>query len=496
MKATIVANPSRPIGKIDPLIYGQFMSRRRWVADEGLYDPSHPRARPDGLRQDVVDAVAEAAPTVVRWPGGCTATSYEWTDGVGPAEQRPRVVDAHFGYAVGNGFGTAEFVAYCRAIGAEPQINLTTGTGTLREALAWLEYANLDTGTKWAELRKAHGHAAPFGVKYWQIGNEEWGRWEIGHTTAEDYAARAREWARALKKLDPGIKVLVLGGGHAEDMLDWTSAVMAEAGEHIDYVTQHRYWNFNAKTGEDNYDRIVQTGAIEESLMQSVAAVIDLVAYRRKLAHKPRIAYTEWNCRDVSHAEMTPGWRPTTSQYRLVDALACAGFINAMQRQCNTVALANFAQTLNVVGMLVVTPDMVLKETVFHALKMQRHLSGDVAIDVWNDCEATSVDNGRGQRLSVPYLDVSATRSDAAGRVYVSIVNTHRTETIDTTVAVGKGHSARTHSLQHADPFVRNTPEAPENVVPVTSEVAMQNGVARLALPPHSYTILEVVSGH
>ena len=492
MKATVVTNPKRQIGRIDPLIYGQFMSRRRWVADEGLHDPSHPAAGPDGLRRDVVDAGKQTAPTIVRWPGGCTATSYEWTDGIGPAGQRPRVVDAHFGYAVGNGFGTAEFVAYCRGIGAEPQINLTTGTGSLREALAWLEYVNLDTGTKWAELRKAHGHATPFGVKYWQIGNEEWGPWEIGHTTAADYGARAREWARALKKLDPGIKVLALGGGHLSDMLDWTSTVVAEAGEHIDYVTQHRYWEFNSAAGEDNYDRIVSVGAIEEQLIRAVAGVIDLAAYRHGLKTAPRIAYTEWNCADISHRAMSPNWRPTTSQYRLVDALACAGFINAMQRQCNTVALANFAQTLNVVGMLVVTPTAVLRESVFWALAMQRRHSGDVAIDAWTDCDSYSVDTGRGEALTPPYLDVSATLDTASGRQVVSIVNTHRSEPIETTLVLGSGSRAMVHTLSHDDPLARNTFESPDAISPRTSSAECHEGSVTLSLPPHSYTIVEV----
>ncbi|HEY4200300.1 MAG TPA: alpha-L-arabinofuranosidase C-terminal domain-containing protein [Devosiaceae bacterium] len=492
MKAKIVTNPDRHIGKVDPLIYGQFMARRRWVADEGLHDPSHPDAGSDGLRRGVVEAVKETAPPIVRWPGGCTGTSYEWLDGVGP--ERPRVVDAHFGYAVGNGFGTAEFVDFCRQVGAEPHINLTTGTGDLREALAWLEYSNLDTGTKWANLRKQHGHAEPFGIKYWQIGNEEWGPWEIGYTTAENNGARAREWAKSLKKLDPSIKVLALGGGHHEDMLDWTTQVVDQAGEYIDYVTQHRYWNFNSRLGHDNYDRIVNAGFIEEQLMIDLAGVIDMAAKRRGLKRKPRLAYTEWNCRDQSHQEMTPEWRPTTSQYRLADALACAGFINAMQRQCNWVTLANFAQTLNVVGMLVVTPEAVLRETVFWALAMQRHHSGNIAIDAWTDCESFTLEAERNQSYSIPYLDVSATLDEATGRQFVSIVNTHRSETIETEVLVNASGIARTHSLNHPDPFAKNTFEAPDTVRPVTADVNCRDGRVHLALPPHSYTILEIGS--
>jgi alpha-N-arabinofuranosidase len=492
MKANIVVNPSRRIGTIDPLIYGQFLSRRRWVSVDGLHDPKHPNARADGLRQDVVDAVAETAPPIIRWPGGCTGTSYEWLDGVGPKDKRPNVIDAHFGYAVGNGFGTAEFVAFCREVGAEPHINLTTGTGDLREALAWLEYSNLDTDTKWANLRKEHGHAEPFDIKFWQIGNEEWGPWEIGYTTAAHNGARAREWAKSLKKLDPSIKVLALGGGHHEDMLDWTSQVVEDAGEHIDYVTQHRYWNFNAKAGRDNYEKIVSAGYVEEQLMKALAGVIDLVASRRKLKRKPKLAYTEWNCRDQSHQEMTPEWRPTTSQYRLTDAICCANFINAMQRQCNSVTLANFAQTLNVVGMLVVTPEAVLKETVFWALEMQRHHSGNIAIDAWSDCESFALETDHGQTYQVPYLDISATLDEATGKRFVSISNIHRTEAIETEIEVGGSGAAKTYTLSHENPFARNTFEAPDTVRPIERSAEMRNGKVKLTLPPHSYTILEV----
>ncbi|HVW94124.1 MAG TPA: alpha-L-arabinofuranosidase C-terminal domain-containing protein [Devosia sp.] len=494
MKANIQINPARVIGSIDPMIYGQFLSRRLWVSDQALYDPEHPHAREDGLRREVVDAVIESAPSVIRWPGGCTGTTYDWRDGVGPQSERPRVIDAHFGYGVGNGFGTAEFVKFCRDVGAEAQINLTTGTGDLREALAWVEYANLDTDTKWANLRRRHGYDKPFGVKYWQIGNEEWGPWEIGYTTAEANGARAREWAKSIKKLDPAAKVLALGGGNAESMLDWTRRVVADAGRFIDYVTQHRYWDFDARKGIDNYDQIVSVGYREEQLMKALGGLIDLVAHEHRLPRKPRLAYTEWNCRDKSHNEMTPSWHPSTAQYRLIDALACAGFINAMQRQCNYVTLANFAQTVNVVGMLLVTPEFVLKETVFWALVMQRRFSGDTAIDAWVDCDTYTVDMPEGTTGPIPYLDVSATMDKATGRQTVSIVNSHRSEVLETSIELtgSRSSSATVHQLWDDDPFAKNSAERPDRIAPRKSAAEVVDGKITLSLPPHSYTVVEV----
>lgn len=163
-----------------------------------------------------------------------------------------------------------------------------------------------------------------------------------------------------------------------------------------------------------------------------------------------------------------------------------------MQRQCNHVTLANFAQTLNVVGMLVVTPEAVLRETVFWALQMQRHHSGDVAIDAWTECDTSDITTDRGQAFAVPYLDVSATRDEARGKAFVSISNLHRTEAIETAIVVGNKGAARTFQLSHAAPFAKNTFEAPDTIVPVETAVESRDGTVSLRLPPHSYTILEV----
>lgn len=492
MDARITVNTRRPIGTVDPLIYGQFLSRRKWVSDEGLHDPNHADARPDGLRSGVLEAVREVETPVVRWPGGCTGTSYDWRDGIGPAEDRPRVIDAHFGYAVGNGFGTAEFIAFCQEIGAAPQINLTTGTTGLAEALAWIEYTNLDTDSKWANLRREHGFDKPWGVPFWQIGNEEWGDWEIGYITAEENAVRVREWAKSLKKMDPSIKVLALGGGHSDKkILDWTRRLMEEAGEHIDYVTQHRYWRFNSSTGEDNYMELVSTGDLEERVMKDVAGIIDIVAAERGLKTKPKLAYTEWNCVDTVRREMSPEWRPTVSQYRLTDALAVATFLNAMQRQGDIVGLANFAQTLNVVGMLVVTPDEVLKETVYWPLLMARKYSGTTALDAWTECGTYEIDTKRGPSGPLPWLDVSATLGED-GKRYVSIVNRHPDEAIETTIeGLGTG-TATVRRLWDEDPNARNTFEAPDRITPVEETAEAGAGGLKLTLPKHSYTIVEL----
>jgi len=487
----IEVNPSRSIGRVDPKIYGHFLSRRRWVADDALYQPGHPEADEAGIRRDVRAALAAAAPPIIRWPGGCTGTTYNWQDGIGPAAQRPRSVDWHFGYDVGNGFGTAEFVSFCRSIGAEPQINLPMGTGTLRDALEWLEYTNGAGPSRWADLRRAHGHPEPFDVRYWQIGNEEWGDWEIGHSTGDEYAVRAREWAKSIKKLDPELQVLALGCWLPDQAVPWTYAVLREAWQYLDYVTAHKYWGCDRTAPDGGYHEMVASGYLEEQAIRAMAGLIDLVAREKGSTKRPRLAFTEWNAGGTQRA-MSPTWRGGGTQYRLADALAVAAFLNAMQRQCNTVGLANFAQSINVAGALAVTDEYVIRETVYWPLLLQRQHSGSVAVPVTVDSDGYTLDRD-GQQFAVPYLDVSATKDEASRRLWISVINRHRTEEILAELRLPNvPHGlARTWRLWHEDPLGMNTVDDPDAVAPQEEAVDLGSD-PKLALPPHSYTILEL----
>ncbi len=493
MRATVVVDPHRVIGQIDPLIYGQFLSRRRWVADEALYNPAHPDADASGLRTPVVEALAASGPTIIRWPGGCTGTSYDWRDGIGPRDERDRTIDTHFGYDVGNGFGTAEFVAFCRRIGAEPHLNFNTGTGTLRDALEWVEYANFATDSRWANLRRAHGHAEPLNVRYWQIGNENYGPWEIGYQSPMQYAEMAREWGKSVKKLDRTLKILAVGG--SQHGPDWDFAVLQEAWPYIDYLTAHRYWDFNSGGGKDQYDTIAGTGYLEEQTIRGMSGMIDLVAREKRSSHRPLIAFTEWNARDRWQREMSDVWRPLDTQYRLVDALAAAGFLNALQRQCNAVGLATVAQSINVVGLLFVTADVLVRETVYWACLMQRQHSGATAVDAAVECDGyTAPFEGR-TVVGIPYLDASATLDAPTGRLFLSLVNRHRTDELVTRVrlrdAASTGECVR-HQLWHDDPLARNTPATPDAIIPSETAMTLAGADFEVVLPPHSYSIFAV----
>lgn len=495
-KAKVKIDMERYIGRINPFIYGQFLARRKWVATEALYNPAHPDSGSDGLRKKVVEAIKAVKPTIIRWPGGCTGTSYFWKDGIGPKEQRENTIDAHFGYDVDNGFGTAEFVQFCRSINAEPQFNFSTGFGGMQEALEWVEYCNYSGNSKWANLRRKHGFEEPFNVRYWQIGNEDYAFWELNQKSAQQNALLVREWAKAVKRMGKDLKVLGVGG--PPNNKDWDVELLNNAWDYMDFITAHRYWQFDADKGNHNYDEIAAVGYFEEQIMKDMGGLINLVARDKCSLRKPKLAYTEWNT-NGNYMEMTPEWRPGRAQYRMTDILAIGGFISAMQRSCNIVELANFAQSINVVGMLVVTDDAILRETIYWPLYLQRMYSGDISVDnyVWCDGYTTSK-NYRGNLLkieNVPYLDVSTTISEEGKKLYICMINRHKDDEMQVDVSILQaitGGTMKLHTLWHEDPYAMNTLDNPDNIVPRQSEQKLPGSRFETVLKPHSYTIAEI----
>lgn len=191
----------------------------------GIYDPGNPLSDENGFRKDVIEALKELKVPVVRYPGGNFVATYHWFDGVGPKDQRRSRPELAWSSAESNEFGTDEFLKWCKIVGAEPYFVLNFGTGTLDEALAWVEYCNSAENTYYANLRRKNGHEKPYNVKYWALGNEVWGTWQVGQMTKESYAEKAWQWAKALKRLDPKIELILCG---QDGLSYWDAHVLKE----------------------------------------------------------------------------------------------------------------------------------------------------------------------------------------------------------------------------------------------------------------------------
>src|SRR4051794_9995442 len=203
LRARVKIDTERVIGEIDPLIYGNFIEHLGRCIDGGVFDEKSPLSDRNGFRRDVLEGTKKLNVTQLRWPGGNFSSNYHWKDGIGPRDQRPARLEMAWGTVESNRFGTHEFLQYAEMTGSQPYICCNLGTGSWTDAQQWVEYCNSSEDTAMTRLRKQNGRAEPWKVKYWGLGNEMDGPWQMGHRSAEDYGKFALEAAKLMKWTDP-----------------------------------------------------------------------------------------------------------------------------------------------------------------------------------------------------------------------------------------------------------------------------------------------------
>ena len=233
------------IGDTDPRLFGAFVEHLGRCVYGGLYEPGHPSADEKGFRRDVLALVRELGPTIIRYPGGNFVSGYNWEDGVGPRDERPKRLDLAWFSTEPNTFGTNEFMDWCRAANVEPMMAVNLGTRGADAARNLVEYCNHPGGTHWSDLRKAHGWPQPHGVKFWCLGNEMDGPWQMEHKTATEYGRVAAETAKMMRWIDPSL-VLAACGSTSRTMPTfgrWDDEVLEHTFELVDFVSLHTYLN-------------------------------------------------------------------------------------------------------------------------------------------------------------------------------------------------------------------------------------------------------------
>jgi alpha-L-arabinofuranosidase len=363
----IAIAPARPLGAIDRKVFGGFVEHLGRCVYGGLYEEGSPLSDERGFRTDVLGLLRDLRLGTLRWPGGNFASNYHWQDGIGAKDARPRRPELAWGGEESNRFGTDEFLAYCAELGTEPYICLNMGTGTLEEALAWVEYCNSARDTFWAARRRANGRDEPYGVRYWALGNEMYGDWQVGAMSAGEYVREATRWARAIRMLDPGA---VLVGCGETGWTGWDQVVIEGLAGLVDYHSIHLY------TGSDDYWTNVLQPHQAERAIRSAAAMIERAAYRRGLDRVPRIAYDEWN---VWYRVMTVD---LAERYTFTDALAVATYLNIFVRNSRWVTMANLAQMVNAIAPIVATPEVAVVQPTYYPVLLHARAALDLAVDV------------------------------------------------------------------------------------------------------------------
>jgi alpha-N-arabinofuranosidase len=241
----IAVDPGRITGQLDRNVFGGFIEHLGRCIYGGIYDEGSPLADARGFRTDVLALLRDLRLGVLRWPGGNFVSNYHWADGIGPKDARPRRPELAWGAEESNRFGTDEFLGYCAELGTEPYICLNMGTGSLEEALAWIEYCNGSGATQWAQRRRENGHPGPYRVRYWGLGNEMYGDWQVGALSAEEYVRTATRWARAIKMLDPDVVLVSCGMTGWSDwdriVIDGMAPLAGLHSVHI-YTGPDEYW--------------------------------------------------------------------------------------------------------------------------------------------------------------------------------------------------------------------------------------------------------------
>ncbi|MGW5194454.1 alpha-L-arabinofuranosidase C-terminal domain-containing protein [Kribbella sp. NPDC004138] len=512
---------------IDPMLYGHFLESAFFGNIEGgVFDEGSPLAyggggARNGLRSDVIELCRELGLPVVRWPGGNFTSPYRWEDGVGPRESRPRRLELAWGSEETNRFGTDEFLAWCAEVGTEPY--LAHSCRDVDGAVRWVEYTNYGGDTEYTRQRARNGHPAPYGVKYWGLGNEVYGDWQMGHRSAAAYAADAAEHARFMRAVDPALKFVAVG--KADDRDGWTETVLGAVGNQIDYLSFHLYGaTTQLVDGAAEYEAIVAQSLYFEQQIIEYSDLVERFAGDRPLA----LSLDEWNirhvepaawpdpqpsddggtvARDVDGLPTAPAhrvnrWSPRT----LADALFYAGVFHALHRAGGRqvpVAMANTVNLLNANGVIVARPGGAVRAATYHVWDLYQNHLGPVALsaDVRSPGRLTAVRQGderdrrgefRSYPATVPDLDVSATQTTDGRSLRVAVINRHRDTAIRAALTLDGGRlpaRAAVTQLSADEVLATNTLTTPD-------AVSLRDlGTAELAdgcydFPPHSITLL------
>ena len=490
--AHIKIDTDRVIGEVHPHLFGNFAEHLGRCIYGGIFEEGSPLADEEGYRKDVMQAVRGLGVTILRWPGGNFASGYNWKDGIGPRQLRPVRPDHAWGDLEPNRFGTDEFLKYCERLGIEPYICINAGLGTIEDARQWVEYCNESRDTYWARQRRKNGRDRPWGVKYWGLGNEIDGPWQLGHKNAEDYAKFALEAAKAMRRADPSIRLIASGSsnfGRGADWIGWNRTVLQQLRAEIDYISLHTYIG----NRENNFERFLAASRDIDERIEVVEGLIRAARSGLPGARAIYIAFDEWNVwyRMTGRSEFEIGRTRLEEIYNFEDALAMGMFLNSFIRHAHIVKMANLAQLVNVIAPIFTNSSGLFLQTIYFPLAEYAKQRGNLALDVLVKSPEYKPDTGR----PLGYLDVSATYNPKAGQIFLNVLN--RSEKLDMAARISNvegrlAGAVRVWELYHPDLKASHSFGADDKVRPVirTVQVALSGNGFMYTFPRHSLTIL------
>jgi alpha-N-arabinofuranosidase len=494
-KARILVDRDFVLAPLDRRVFGTFVEHMGRAVYGGIYEPGHSTADASGFRRDVLELTRELGPTIVRYPGGNFLSGYDWEDGVGPKDKRPTRLDLAWGSTETNQFGTNEFIDWCRVADVEPMFAVNLGTRGPDEARNLLEYCNHPGGSRYADLRRSHGYEKPHGIKFWCLGNEMDGPWQICQKTAYEYGRAAKETAKVMRWVDGGLQLAACGSSHRNMPTygAWEYTVLDECFEHVDFISLHQYFRNDANDIKQFFTVIDDL----DSFIKEVAAICDAVAAKRRSSKRIMLSLDEWNVWYKAHTPedlRKPAWprapKLIEEVYNFEDALIVGGALITMMNNADRVKAACLAQLVNVIGPIMTeTGGAVWRQTIFHPFAQASKFGRGNVLRTQVDTDTFSTPT----HPHAPAVIASVVHDPASNEATVFALNRSAAD-VELEVDL-RGLDKRTvtsaQELTHGDLKATNTKDAPNRIAPsAKSDVRLRDQALTTTLAPLSWNVI------
>jgi len=495
-KAKMIVDKAFKIAEVDPRIYGSFIEHLGRAVYGGIYEPEHPTADANGFRQDVKDLIHELQVPIIRYPGGNFVSGYNWEDGVGPIEDRPRRTELAWRVVEPNWVGTNEFATWAKELGTEVMMAVNLGTRGVDAARNLLEYCNHPGGTYWSDLRIKHGYKEPHKIKTWCLGNEMDGPWQIGQKTAEEYGRLAYETGKAMRLLDPDIQLVSCGSSSAQmpTFPQWEATTLDHTYDVSDFISLHQYYG-NRDNNSANY--LARTMDMDH-FIKTVISTCDYIKAKKRSKKTMYLSFDEWNVWYHSNDQdrQIEPWGIAPPQledlYNFEDALLVGGMLITLLRHADRVKMACMAQLVNVIAPIMTEQGGVAwKQTIFYPyLHASIYGRGVSLLPIVDSPKYDAQDY-----TDVPYLDSAVVYNEEKQEITIFALNRNLTDAMELSCDVRsfEGYGIVEHIVLEHDNLKATNSAVEEKVRPHSNGVSvLKDGFIQAQIGKASWNVIRL----
>ncbi len=492
----MVVDKAFRIAEVDKRIYGSFIEHLGRPVYGGIYDPSHASADESGFRNDVKQLIQELQVPIIRYPGGNFVSGYNWEDGVGPVESRPKRLELAWKTVEPNEVGTNEFMKWAKEAGSEVMMAVNLGTRGIDAARNLIEYCNHPGNSYYSDLRKQHGASDPYNIKTWCLGNEMDGPWQIGHKTADEYGRLALETAKAMRQVDSSIELVACGSSNTgmPTFPEWEATTLDHTYEAVDYISLHQYYGNPTNNTADYLARSMDM----DHFIHTVISTCDYIKAKKRSKKTMNLSFDEWNVwyhSNEADSKMDP-WSIAPPQledvYNFEDALLVGSMLLTFLRHADRVKMACLAQLVNVIAPIM-TEDggRVWKQTIFYPYMHTSTFGRGVSLKPVVDSPKYDASD----YTDVPYLDSAVVYDEENEYLTIFALNRHLSESLDLNCDVRsfEGYQIEEHIVLENDDLKAVNTADEEKVAPHRGgQSQLDDGMLTARLAKASWNVIRL----